>query len=525
MNDFESAKQLFLQGLQLTEVNDLSAAEAMFARSLEIIPQRVSTLTNLSAIKIKLSKFSEAEAFARQAIAVDDKSPEAWSNLGLALTATERHEEALNACDHALNCNSCHAMAWLAKIVTLRALKRYSDALVACDQALKLDSTKYEILYNKSLILKELSRLNDAQEVYQQALNMRACVFPITIGERCPTQKAEVLIVNRSPAVNNSFTPFDSLSRFCPNFPGQLGEKLHEDFHFNYVFFGDGLQPSTRTKIPKPHIILNNHANGELLILDGHLSEFAEFIDSFGVPVANHPAKAVQTSRDISAELLGTIPGVIVPKTMRFSSRGKIRQALAREIEDEFDYPFIARTLVNQEGVGMTKIDSPDALIKLLLGGCPDEFFVTQFVDTRGKNQFYRKMRAAVVGDEIILIRVDYHTFWKVHGRKNPKRWPFYFENPHLLEEEKRICNDPEAELGRSAIQSLGAIRARIPLEVFGIDFEADADGRLVFYEANATMNLFSTAPKELPNPIEAGDRLKVAFQRFFTSMVDRMNK
>lgn len=520
MDDFEKAKQAFLQGLQFLEANDLPAAEAMFTRSLEILPERVSTLNNLSAVKIKLGKFDEAEAFARKAIALDDNSPEAWSNLGLALTRTERQEEALNACDRALKCNSSYAMAWVAKAVTLRALKRYSDALLACNQALNLDPTKYETLYIKSLILKDLDQPNDELKVYQQALDKRVAASPVFVGERCATQEAEILIVNRSPVVRNTFRPIDNLSRFCPNFPGQVAVHLQEDFHFNYVFSGDAIEPSARIKIPRPDVVLNNETNGELLLLQGNLSGLTEFIESFGVPVVNHPAKAVQTGRDVSVNRLAGIPGVLVPKTMRFSSVGKIRQALAYEIEDQFDYPIIARTLSNQEGFGMHKIDTRDDLIKLLLAGCPEQFFVTQFVDSRAKHQFYRKIRAAIVGDEIIFIRVDYDNHWNVHGRKKPERWSFYLENAHLLDQEKRICNDPEAELGRSALQCLHAIRERIPLDAFGIDFDVDADGRLVFYEANATMNLFSVAPKEIPNPKEAGERLKLAFQRFFTSLV-----
>jgi hypothetical protein len=41
----------------------------------------------------------------------------------------------------------------------------------------------------------------------------------------------------------------------------------------------------------------------------------------------------------------------------------------------------------------------------------------------------------------------------------------------------------------------------------------------LIFYEANATMNLFSTAQKEVPNPQQAHDSLKQAFQRYLTSL------
>src|SRR2546423_14786911 len=113
MNDFETAKQFFFQGLQLLESNNLEGAETQFVRSLEIIPQRVSTLNNLSAIKIKLSKFAEAEEFALKAIALEDHSTEAWSNLAIAFSATGRHDEALGAGDRALKCSSSHAMAWL----------------------------------------------------------------------------------------------------------------------------------------------------------------------------------------------------------------------------------------------------------------------------------------------------------------------------------------------------------------------------------------------------------------------------
>jgi hypothetical protein len=169
----------------------------------------------------------------------------------------------------------------------------------------------------------------------------------------------------------------------------------------------------------------------------------------------------------------------------------------------------------------MNKVDSRDDLVEVLSAADrPEKFLVTEFVDSRAGNEFYRKIRAAIVKDEIFIVRVDHDAYWKIYARKSDERVAFYLQNPHLLDEEKRICNDPEAGLGRAAIQSLRAIRERIPLDVFGFDFDVDADGRLVFYEANATMNLFSTARIEIPYPQEAGDRLKLAFQRYFMSLV-----
>jgi tetratricopeptide (TPR) repeat protein/glutathione synthase/RimK-type ligase-like ATP-grasp enzyme len=526
MNDFETAKQSFFEGLRSYEADDFQTAETHFARALELIPERVSTLNNLSATKIKLNKFGEAEELARKAIALEDKSPEAWSNLGIALTATGRREEALQACDRALSFNSAYAMAWLAKAKILFELKRFDEALLACDQALKLDSGKSEILHSKSLILKELDRPDEAQEVHRQSLDMRVASSPVFIDERRATQKARGLVINRElgadALLKSSLKSFETLSRFCPNFPGQFWDHLSEDFHFTYFLAANATRPSTQKQIPQPDFVINNHVNGEIVLSEGNLPGLIELVESFGVPVVNHPTKAVQTTRDVSARMLNGIPGALVPKTMRFFSVGKTCGALAHEIENQFDYPLILRTLASQQGKGMNKVASQGALLELLSAGCPEKFFVTQFVDSRAGNEFFRKIRAAIVRDEIIIMRVDYNTHWNVHGRKSEKRVPFYLANLHLLEEERRICLDPEAGLGRTAMQALRAIRERIPLDVFGIDFGVDADGRLIFYEANATMNLFSTAIKEVPNPKEADDSLKLAFQRYFTSLAAR---
>ena len=485
------------------------------------MPDRVSTLNNLSVVKIKLNKFAEAEALARRAVALEDKSPEAWLNLGIALKAAERPEEALQAYERAISFNPAYAMAWLNQAMTLLELKRYDAALLACDQAEKLDSSQSEILYVKSLVLKELQRPDEAQIVYRKSLQARVEASPLFMAARRASQQADVLVINQNPSIDDSLTSFQALQR--PNFPGQLADHLGEDFHFTYVFCGDVARCAARKQIPQPAFVINNVANGELVISGGNLADLTALFDGFGVPVVNHPTKVIQTTRDMSAKLLDDLSGVVIPKTLRFSSMGKTQEALVQEIEGQYEYPLITRTVFSQMGKGMTKADSREDLIQVLASGLPENFFVTQFVDSRAGNEFYRKIRAAFVQDEIVIVRVDYSTNWNAHGRrKTEEGMAFYLKHRYLLDEEKRICKDPQAGLGRSALQSLRAIRDRIPMDVFGLDFDVDADGRLIFYEANATMNLFSTARKEVPNPKAAEDGLKLAFQRYFTSLAAR---
>jgi len=498
------------------QANNLEAAETQLSRSLEILPNRVSTLNNLSAVKIRRQKFAEAEELAHKAIAAGDHSPEAWSNLGIARAGANRHEEAVEAFDRALYYDAAYTMGWFNKAASLYRLKRYDEALLACDEALKLDSSQYLVFFTRSLILKELGRLEEAEKVYFRSIKMRADLSPIVIAERRPTQKAEILIISHNLSKDTLFKSFEALHFDCMNFPGQLSCLLEDDYHFNYVLEGAATLPGASEKIPQPDVIINNCANGELVLSEGKLSSLSTLMDGFGVPVINHPSKVVQTTRDTSARLLQNISGVLVPTSMRFSATDKTPEELVREVESHYDYPVIARTKFAQQGKEMHKVDSREALLKVLASGLQEDFFVIQFKDTREKNGFFRKIRGSILKDEIIISRVDFSNHWNVRGRRTDERLAFYLANMHLLDEEKRICKHPEAALGRSALQALQTIRDRIPLDIFGIDFDVDPNGVLVFYEANATMNLLTTARKEIPNPKEPEDRLKEAFRRYF---------
>lgn len=523
MNHFETAKALFFEGLRFLEADDFVSAEARFAQALELAPGRTSILNNQSAVKLRLEKFAEAEEIARQAVALDAQSPDAWANLGNALNATQRHAEAVAAYDRALQCDANCFVAWLNKAVSLLALKSFDDALLACNQALKLNPNHAQAVHTQSLILKELQRTDEALTIYRRALDLRVAASPVCSTGRRATQKAEVLIINPNRHVDDSLMTLEDLHSRFGNFPHQLATQLLADFHFSFVFKDDAARPSAREKISPPNLVINNNANAETLLAEDGVPALTGLVDSFGVPVVNHPSQIAQNSRATTAKLLENIPGIAVPATVHFSKAGKTWDELVREIEAQFDYPLITRTLNFQSGLGMNKVDSrADLLAVFTSAGCPEKFYVTAFVDSRGGKEFYRKIRAAVVQDEVVIVRVDYDTFWNVHGRKNIKRLAFYLEHPELLDLEKQICSNPEAELGRPAMQSFRALRERIPLDVFGVDFDVDADGSLIFYEANATMNLLSTAQKEAPNPSEANDRLKSVFQKYLGSLVAR---
>lgn len=346
---------------------------------------------------------------------------------------------------------------------------------------------------------------------------------PVYINPAMPSQNGSILVLNTVQF--GKMRSFQEL-HFSFNYTSQISRILDKDFHFTSVLPEYQAGREAARKLPKPDLVINNLTNGEFILAGGNLAAISEFSESFGVPVINHPQKAILTTRQKSAELISDLPGVIVPRIKRFSKTGKTMGELIKEIEANFNYPFIRRTLFLQQGMGLLKIEKRGDLANGLNTPEQDDFYISDFIDNRGPTGHYRKLRAAIVGNEIIIVRVDHSPHWVVHGmRKDDEKIAFYRNHPIYLEMDERICSNPDLELGPSVMLSLRQIRNRIPLEIFGIDFDVAPDGRLVFFEANATMNLLSTAHPEVDYPKHAQERLISAFRDYFRQLTHTENK
>ncbi|MBT8580618.1 tetratricopeptide repeat protein [Polynucleobacter paneuropaeus] len=172
MNNFELAKKYFLEGYAFLKAEDFSQAESKFKKSLELAPDRTSTLTNLSATQLKLKKYSEAKATAEKSILIDNSNSEAYLNLGLIEKEFKKLESAVNFFDKALSLNPEYPEAWSNKGVTLNELKRYDEAIVHYDKALSLNPEYPEAWSNKGLTLHKLKRYEEAISHYDKALSL-----------------------------------------------------------------------------------------------------------------------------------------------------------------------------------------------------------------------------------------------------------------------------------------------------------------------------------------------------------------
>jgi hypothetical protein len=301
---------------------------------------------------------------------------------------------------------------------------------------------------------------------------------------------------------------------------------MRDEYRF-WSLFADLPANELPAHLPPSDVVLNNIVNSELLNIPGRLGNVRAALDRIGRPVINHPDQVFQTTRQKNALLLDGIPNLKVPRIERY--RGDVASAgeIAASIRQNFDFPVILRQASAHES-SQSMLAADEKKVAVLL---PDpaalsahlerrgwrEFYAVEFVDLKRQDGFYRKLRAVFVDGEIVMNMASINPHWMVTGwRARPEGIDFYRANPRTIEESNRIVGDPEGQLGAEVMQTLGAIRDRIPLDMFGVDFDVDRNGQVVFFEASAAMIFYANnrrSPIDVRLPAEQFERVDGAFR------------
>ena len=153
MDFFNLAKKYFFEGLDSLKKKDFSDAESKFLQSLDLAPDRVSVLINLSAAQLKLKKYTDAKISLEKVIRLEKVNPEPYLNLGLIEIELERFEEAISCFDKAINLKPDYFQAMTNKGASLHQIKAFEEAINLYDKALFLKPNYHEALWNKSLCM------------------------------------------------------------------------------------------------------------------------------------------------------------------------------------------------------------------------------------------------------------------------------------------------------------------------------------------------------------------------------------
>jgi tetratricopeptide (TPR) repeat protein len=194
-----------------------------------------------------------------------------------------------------------------------------------------------------------------------------------------------------------------------------------------------------------------------------------------GAAVINRPSRVAQTGRVDVARRLAGIEGVVVPR-MAVVKREELG-GLA------MPFPFLLRSPGFHTGEHFELVPQAEDLAAAAERLPGNELLAIEFLDARGADGATRKYRVLFVDGKAYPLHLARATQWKVH---------YYSADlvgePEAIAEETAFLTGMEQALGMRAFTALHAIRDVLALDYFGIDFALDRQGRLLVFEANATM-------------------------------------
>ncbi len=211
-----------------------------------------------------------------------------------------------------------------------------------------------------------------------------------------------------------------------------------------------------------------------------------QVVSQLGRPIVNRPAAVRQTVREAVAQRLRGIPGAIVPRVIR------LRHPTAGHLKffiqsGQIAFPAIVRPTGTHTGKVVGLFETPEDC-EAAIADMDRDYVVIEFVETRRADGLYPKIRFFFIGDAILVRHLFLGSRWNVHGSDYEE---IVMGNLELEAEEERLLRGGFDALPSATREALRAIRQRIGLDFFGLDAAILPDGRLVVFEANATMNFF----------------------------------
>jgi glutathione synthase/RimK-type ligase-like ATP-grasp enzyme len=203
-------------------------------------------------------------------------------------------------------------------------------------------------------------------------------------------------------------------------------------------------------------------------------------------PVLNDPARIALLSRDWLAQALSGTPGLTIGPTIRAKKSALRRQGVDMLLPNGA-FPVLLRPLHSHGGDGLTKIDGPDDMAMALLTADTDLFYLTQYLDYRSPDGWFRKYRIAFVGGTPYLCHMAVSEHWMIH-----------YLNAGMAESEAKRADEAAAMAGFAtgfAIRhqhAFAAIHSTIGLDYFSVDCAEAPDGRLLVFEADVAAIIHS---------------------------------
>lgn len=433
---------------------------AGYRRLIKLMPGTAAIHDTLGALLCDLGRFDEAEAEFRRALEIDPGYVQSRINLGFAYGHLLRWVEA----------EACYRLALEAKPdfaeihrrlgdLLSRSPGRGVDAITHLQRAIDLNPADAGSVITLGNVLMAEGRTEEARSLFLRARQIQPLItWPTKLGK--PTFS---LLLLDAPGAGS--TPLNYLA----------GNAAY-DCHFIGIM--PGLEHDVAMLNGKCDLVFNMIADAD----NGKdvLPLARELADRLTHTVVNHPRKIMQTDRASIARKLTGIPLLRVPRTMRFAAE---EQHTIPEAIKGLAFPLLIRCGGTHGGDDFEKAEDMGAITGFIAQHPGTTMYITEFVDYRSADGYYRKYRLIFVNDEVLPYHLAIHNHWMVHHFRTDMG-----EHEWMRQEEEAFLREPQGVFNEAHFAAFAQAAQAIGLDYCGMDCSLDQAGNIVMFEANATM-------------------------------------
>jgi tetratricopeptide (TPR) repeat protein len=439
-------------GMVLRLQGHTGAAVASYRKALSLQPDSAEAHFDLGLALMEMGSLEDAKASFQKTIASKPDSVKAYCNLGIVFSRQGRPDDALTCFQAAAAIDPAFADAFYNMGVVHAEAARIELAENCYRQALAVDPDMVSAHVNLAALLQDSGRREEAQRHRDRAYRDNCLVV-----ESSPTAKRTVLLLMdawRGTVPYPSLLPKkdNNLIQWMPEYAreGQAGDLPPYDVVFNVIGDADAVGPTA--------------------------SAIEKFVKTCDKRVLNKPEAVARTARHLLPELIGGIDGMATPRVWRVVPDGDWHG------DPEFEFPLIVRPPVSHGGKGVVLATDRQTLASLEFASA-EHLYLSAFHDYRSADGYYRKYRIIFVDRKPYPYHLAISDQWMVHYATASM-----IDHPWKQEEERSFLERPAGTLGERGMTAIEAFGERLDLDYAGADFSLLPDGRLLVFEANATM-------------------------------------
>jgi glutathione synthase/RimK-type ligase-like ATP-grasp enzyme len=240
-------------------------------------------------------------------------------------------------------------------------------------------------------------------------------------------------------------------------------------------------------------------------------------VHAWPVPVLNMPDRIARLSRDSVSDLLHSVPGIVMPASIRMDRLTLQRVGLGKE---KVEFPIIVRPVDSHAGKGLIKAEDAKSVAEYLETRTESEFYIARFVDYRCEDGLFRKYRVVLIDGHPYASHMAISAHWMIHYLNGGMD-----ESAEKRAEEERFMAQFDEDFAVRHRQALRGIADAIGLDYLVIDCAETTDGKLLVFEVDSSAVVHAMDSAEL-FPYKKPQMRKVsdAFRAMLVKTMARVN-